>query len=294
MVSKFIDAFLTAKRADGVSSTTVDWHRYSLQSFTRWLDENDHPHDPNRWKLPMLRAYVVHLQTSGLKGWTVTNKVQSLKAFLRWLYLEDLIDDDIQARLKKPAPPSTQKVPFYDVELKRILKAAQASSLRDHAIVCLLLDTGIRANELSCAKLDDLIQEQNLLKVLGKGNKERIVPMSVHTARVLNKYLLKERDSDSPYLFTTTRAEKFTPSSLHKLLARLGAKANVDDVHPHRFRHTFALSILRNGLDPLTLQRLLGHTTLTMTNHYVAMTTHDLSSRHAASSPLAHLLGKKR
>ncbi len=291
MVQPFIDAFLTAKAADGVSPNTVEWHRLSLQSFTRWLDENEHPQDPTRWKLPMLRAYVRHLQSSGLKGWTVTNKVQSLKAFLRWLYLEELIDEDIQARLKKPAPPSTQKVPFSDEELKRLIKASK-DSLRDHAIVCLLLDTGLRANELCSATLDNLLPHQHLLKVMGKGNKERIVAMSVQTTRVLNKYLLKERDSDSPYIFVTNRAEKFTPSSLYKMLVRLGEKAQVEDVHPHRFRHTFALASLRNGLDPLTLQRLLGHTTLTMTNHYVAMTTHDLSTRHAAASPLAHLLGK--
>jgi site-specific recombinase XerD len=99
---------------------------------------------------------------------------------------------------------------------------------------------------------------------MGKGNKERIIPISVRCARLLNKYLLKERKSGSPYVFVTNQADKFTPSSLHKLFVRLGKKAKIDGVHPHKFRHTFALSALRNGLDPLTLQRLLGHTILIM------------------------------
>lgn len=292
MCQNFIDAFLIAKQSEGVSPKTIEWHRLSLQTYTRWLDLSGNTKEPILWTLPMLRTYVVHIQTTGYKAWTVSNKVQSLKAFVRWLYLEELIDTDIQARLKKPAPPSTQKIPFTNDELKRLLRTAQPSA-RDHAILCLLIDTGMRANELCTLKLSDVLSDQNLLKVMGKGNKERIVPISVHSARVLNKYLLKARRSASPYVFVTNQADKFTPSSLHKLFVRLGERAKVEGVHPHRLRHTFALSTLRNGLDPLTLQRLLGHTTLSMTNHYVAMTTHDLSNRHAAASPLSHLLGRK-
>jgi integrase/recombinase XerD len=138
-----------------------------------------------------------------------------------------------------------------------------------------------------------VIQSQQLVKVYGKGKKERIVPISPHTDKLLSKWILKGRSSDGPYLFHTERSEKFNPRSLHKLIERIGKRAQVEQCYPHRFRHTAAITMLRNGMDPLTLQRVLGHATLQMTLRYVALNTSDLQKAHATASPMMNLLRAK-
>lgn len=288
----YVRAFLVSRQADGLTASSLEWHEMSLRSFTRWIEANNHPTDPELWNPPLIREYVVHLQTADYSGWTVTNKVQSLLAFTRWLHEEGFTEKNVAERVKKPKPPQTQRQPFSDDELRKLIKASQTNT-RDAAIVALLLDTGIRANELCTLQLDDVIQSQQLVKVYGKGKKERIVPYSPHTDKLLKRWLLKGRTSEGAYLFHTERSSKFNPRSLHKLMERIGQRAHVEQCYPHRFRHTAAINMLRNGMDPLTLQRVLGHTTLQMTMKYVALNTTDLQNAHATASPMMNLLRSK-
>jgi site-specific recombinase XerD len=279
----FVRAFLVSRQADGVTASTLEWHQYSLQSFTKWLDD-DH-RDPELWTPTLLREYVVHLQGSGFAPSTVTNKVQSLLAFTRWLHEEGFTETNAGARIKKPKAPFIQKQPYTTSELKALLHASRTSP-RDHAITTLLIDTGIRANELCMLRSTDVILGQSLLSVHGKGGKDRIVPLSVKSAKVLAKWMSKHR---ADFVFPSEQSEHLTPNSLYKLVQRIGARAGVTHVYCHRFRHTFALHYLRNGGDPLSLQRLLGHMSLTMTVRYVAMSTDDLVEQHAKASPLMNL-----
>lgn len=281
-----IRAFLLARQADGCTPRTIEWHTTSLQTFERWLVTTERSSDPTDWTPTLLREYVVYLQGSGLASATVTNKVQSLLAFTRWLHLEGFTDNNIGERIKKPKPTYLQKQPFAPEELRQLLKVAKENP-RDHAVLCLLIDCGLRANELCTLLREDVILPQGLLKVTGKGNKQRIVPFSIHTGRVLSRWLA--RPSESAYVFPTENGH-LVPRSLHSLIRRLATRAGIEGAHPHRFRHTFAVSYLRNNGDPLTLQRLLGHTSMAMTQQYVNMNTTDLSDRHAIASPLTHLL----
>lgn len=282
-MESYVRAFLVSRQADGVSPTTLDWHRYSLQSFSRWLD--DAHREPETWTPVLLREYVVHLQGTSLAPATVTNKVQSLLAFTRWLHEEGFTETNAGARVKKPKAPFLQKQPFTPAELKALLQAAQAAP-RDHAIVALLIDTGIRANELCMLRPEDVFLAQSMLRVHGKGGKDRIVPLSVKSAKVLAKWISKDKGE---YVFPSQQSAHLTPNSLIKILKRIGMRAGVSNVYCHRFRHSFALQFLRNGGDPLTLQRLMGHASLTMTVRYVALDTEDLLAQHARSSPLVNL-----
>ena len=291
-MSQLVSLFLMSRRADGVTPKTLEWHKSSLLSFTRWLERNGHSLDAATWDTHLLREYVVSLQESELSPHSVRTKVQSLLAFTRWLHAEGFTDTNIGERIKKPKAPHSPKQPFTNDELKRLLTAAQPSP-KYYAILSLLIDCGVRADEVCSLRMDDLLLEQNGLIVHGKGMKDRYVPYSVHTGKALLRYITRHRESESPYLFPTERSDRYSPRSLLQLVVRIGRSAGVSNCNVHRFRHTFAVAMLRNRADPLTLQRLLGHTTLTMTNHYVSMNTNDLSERHAAASPLAHLLRGK-
>lgn len=281
-MDSYVRAFLVSRQADGVTARTLEWHRYSLQSFTRWLDEH---RDPQTWTPVLLREYVVYLQGTDLAPSTVTNKVQSLLAFTRWLREEGFLETNPGARVRKPKAPFLQKQPFSPEELKALLHASRAN-LRDHAIVSLLIDTGMRASELCMLRPEDIFLGQSLIKVHGKGGRDRILPLSVKSARVLAKWMSKHRGA---YLFPSEQSERLTRNSLLKILKRLGVRAGVGNVYCHRFRHSFALAYLRNGGSALALQKLLGHTTLTMTTIYVALSTEDLVEQHTRSSPLMAL-----
>jgi site-specific recombinase XerD len=252
-------------------------------SFSKWL--NDAHRDPETWTATLLREYVVHLQGSGLAPSTVTNKVQSLLAFTRWLHEEGLTETNPGARVKKPKAPFLQKQPYAPAELKALLQASR-SNPRDHAIIVVMIDTGIRANELCMLRATDVLLGQMVLKVHGKGGRDRIVPLSVKSAKVLSKWMSRHK---AAYVFPSEQSEHLTPNSLYKIVKRIGTRAGVENTYCHRFRHTFALFYLRNGGSAIALQKLLGHSSLTMTTVYVALSLDDLVEQHSRSSPLMNL-----
>ena len=122
---------------------------------------------------------------------------------------------------------------------------------------------------------------------MGKGAKERSVPFSPRTAQALWRYLSTRPDAEnSEPLFSTHHKRKIDQTQLAKSLKALGAKAGVHNVHPHRFRHTFAIQYLRNGGDPYTLQKLLGHSTLDMVKRYLSLAQIDIDKAHKRASPV--------
>jgi site-specific recombinase XerD len=304
MVDRYVDDFLLAREAEGASPKTLEWHGGALRLFLAWLRDHGHPEDLDAWDAALFRRYVVFLQNrptmrGGKRGATlspatVTNYVQSLLAFTRWLADEGYTDRNVAAKVKKPRAPHLVQQPLVPADVAKLLKAARSdprNGPRNAAIVLLLLDSGLRASELCGLQAEDIVWPQRLLKVYGKGRKERIVPFGPETAAAMRRYALKRRAADgAATFFQTEDGRPMSGMGLHYVLKRLGASAGVADVHPHRMRHTFAISFLRSGGNPLALQRLLGHTTLAMTNRYVAMVADDLAEQHRAHSPLRSLL----
>jgi site-specific recombinase XerD len=299
MYRTYFDAYLISRKADGASPKTIDWHTSSLKSFTRWLEGTgkvDTYADPESWTPQLFREFIIYLQGSGLSAFTVRTKVNSLLAFARWLHLEGYTATNVGARVKRPKVPQSIKPPFTDAELKALLDAAK-TSLRDTALLMLLVDCGLRASEVAHIQLVHVYAKQGLLHVKeGKGSKDRLVPMSPKCIRALTRYTIRERHkglhADSPFLFLSKTDSQFTASGLLQLVRKLGKKAGVGDVHPHRFRHTFAISYLRNGGDVFTLHRVMGHSDLATTRVYLHLQTEDLLRGHLVASPLDHLMKK--
>lgn len=301
-MSDLLTAFLLDRRASGCTAKTLQWHEACLGLFYDFLQEENHSTNPDEWTPTLLRAYIVHLQTrssrrgDALAASSINSYARSLLCFVRWLHEEGYTDTNIGQRVKKPRLPQTIKEPFSDAELHALLRASKATRNpeRNYAMVSVLIDCGLRASEITNLRTKDVLTDQNVLVIKsGKGNKDRVVPYSASTARAIRRYERKKA-SDSPYLFVSEHGDKLMPNSLRQFVERIGSRAGVENAYPHRFRHTFAVSFLRNGGNPLTLQRLLGHTTLTMTNGYVAMNTDDLKDAHAVASPLASLLRSEK
>jgi site-specific recombinase XerD len=132
----------------------------------------------------------------------------------------------------------------------------------------------------------DVNFSQRLAKVFGKGGKERFVPFSAATMKALQKYIVKARGDECDRLFQSEDGHALTTSGLLQLCQRIGERADVP-LNPHKFRHTFAITFLRNGASVFALKQQLGHASLDMVLRYAAMTTDDLVANHAKHSPVA-------
>lgn len=207
---------------------------------------------------------------------TVLNYHIGLSAFWTWLVNEKYAKEHIVRRVPKPKPQQVVIEPFSEVELKAMLESAGRLKDRNRSIILLLLDTGLRASELCGLQREDIDLVNRRIKVMGKGNKERLIPFSQRTASALFRFLSKE--GNKPFAMTRT--------SLAKLTNSIGKRASVNKAHPHRFRHTFAVQYLRNGGDPYTLQSILGHSTFEMVRHYLALSQVDLDTAHKRASPV--------
>jgi integrase/recombinase XerD len=203
------------------------------------------------------------------------------------------------------APPisrSDQAQPFTEAQVSGLIAACRLTthSRRDEDIVLFLLDTGVRASELCGIVFADLDMPARRCSVLGKGNKRRGVYFGKSTAKALYYYIREDaREPDDP-LFITDRGETagdpLTRSGLLQLIERLEKSARLAGIRcsPHTFRHTFAISFLRNGGNVFTLQQMLGHTSLHMTNRYVALAQADIEKQHRQFSPVDSLRKSQR
>ena len=180
-------------------------------------------------------------------------------------------EENIIHRIPRPKPQQVAINPFTESEIKLLFSALGRKAERNRAILLLLLDTGIRASELINLKKSDIDLKTKHIRIWGKGNKERIIPISAKTASALFK-IISQSDTEYPLGITRTR--------LTHLLNCIGARAGVANVHPHRFRHTFAVLYLRNGGDVFSLQSILGHSSMEMVKRYLTLAQVDVDQAH--------------
>lgn len=243
-----------------------------------------------------------------LSGKTLNNYFIGLSSLWNWCVTEKMVPENILHKMEAPKIETKIIDPFTENDIHAIMRAVGKSKLyqrkgykpaehelpaRDlnRAIVLTLLDTGVRASELCDLCYGDVDVDAGTLKVLhGKGNKERRTPFSARTAQALWKYLAQRKDiRPTDRLFVTRTGAKMTRTELAKLMIRLGERSGVDDVHAHRFRHTFAIMYLRNGGDPYTLQEILGHSTMEMVKKYLKLAQIDLDTAHRRASPVDNM-----
>jgi len=234
-----------------------------------------------------LQDTVIIMRARGVKPGAINTYLRGINAFLRWLHENGHIPNNLTIK-----PLKAQKrifKPLSEDELKAIIshKPKDFVEYRLRVILCLLIDTGLRINEaltLEKAKVDF---DNMLLTVMGKGNKERVVPFSYELRKVLYKYAKSHKFQ---LLFPTRDGGKLMYNNLRRdfndLLKKLDIKP---DGKFHCLRRTFATSYIRSGGNPFALQRMLGHTTLQMTNEYVKLVTDDLQKEQHRTSILNRL-----
>lgn len=227
----------------------------------------------------------------------------ALSALWTWAMKYGLATTHILRQVDRPKPEAPEIIPYSQKDIKAMLGSLDRSAPyknkthrlhhvhRHRAIIYLLLDTGMRAEELCSLRHCDLDLNNNKVTVWGKGKKQRSLPISPRTSQTIWKYLLLQRDqtiNPNAPLFATRRGAPIARRKLLESLQSIGARAGVSGVTCHRFRHTFAINYLRNHGDVYTLQMLLGHSTFTMVRRYLALAQADLDRAHIIASPVTN------
>lgn len=272
----------------GRSLDTCGTHEIRL--FLSYLNHG-HEQPGGRWGNPH--------ETRPVKPGTVATYDRHLRAFFSWLVKEELLEGSPMEKIAEPVDRPDQVEPFLDEEVEALLSAAKKSNYakRDTAIIWFLLDTGVRASELCALRLRDVdLTARRCIIEEGKGGKSRSVWLGGTAGKALWNYLKFEPHDDADPLFLNKLGEAFTRSGLLQLIERLGQAAGIKQTRcsPHTFRHTFAISFLRAGGDVMTLQQLLGHTSLRMVQRYVRLAQTDLQQAHRKFSPADRLRSRRR
>jgi len=301
LLSQTIEGFLMARRADGYSPQTLNQYKWALDMLTAFVDK------PIRQiTVDNLRAFLAHIQSNpNLSRTSVFHIWKSIRALYKWTESEG-ISERPDKLLTKPRYAHKEIQPLTEAEIKALLKAVdrtapskgrrepftmpRSSAQRDKAITLLLLDTGIRASELCRLTVQDVDLQSGAITIRpylsGIKSRPRVIPIGNVAKKFLWRYLTsRNTEYRGNELFFSREGHPLNRNSLMLILRRLGERAGVPNVHPHRFRHTFAIQYLRNGGDVFTLQRILGHTTLHMVQHYLAIADTDMQSAHRKASP---------
>lgn len=267
-LSKAIEGFLPACRGRRLSPNTLIDYSKTLDRFLTIAGDV-----PLMTITPAQISAFLAAQAFNAK--TVLNYHIGLSALWTWAIREDYVECHVLRLVEKPRPQLVAVVPFTGTDVKTMLASVKAHKDRNRALLLVLLDTGLRASELSGLQRDDIDLVNRCLKVLGKSNKERLLPFSPRTGSALFRYLAGSEGKPFP----------FTRKSLAHLVQRIGKRAGIS-ANPHRFGHTFAIMYLRNGGDPYTLQEILGHSSMEMVQRYIALAQEDIDAAHRRASPV--------
>jgi integrase/recombinase XerC/integrase/recombinase XerD len=302
---ELIEYYEVCNRAEGKSPKTISWYSANLKSFHNYLKNRHLPDSLDNIDTKLLREYVLYLlkktryenhsytpaKPELLSAATVHGHVRTLRAFFNWLVVEGLTQNNPANGLKPPKVVRKVVSTLSDEEIRAILNSSGTSptDARNQALFMILLDTGLRIGELINLKMEDVHMDEGYLKVLGKGKKERIVPMG-NAQKALQRYLFRFRPKPiNPVVqnvFLSQSSNPLTENSMKLMFTRLAKRSGVCRLHAHLCRHTFATRFLINGGDVFTLQQILGHSTLEMVSRYVNLASSHIAIQHQKYSPL--------
>jgi site-specific recombinase XerD len=308
-LSQLIPGYILHARTEGKSEKTIAHVTSSVSYLERFLISEGLPTSVSHIDRKEFRAFILHLQHKrcfsghpltkaqdrGLSGHTIHGYLKSIRAFWSWLVAEEIVAINPLLSMKIPKAPKKVIPTFTDSQLELLLGAidsATPTGYRDKAIVLTLLDTALRVSELGGITLDNLWLDDGLIKVMGKGRKERHVPMGKTVQRILWRYIHHYRSEPSlprfDYLFLTRDGRPLTKDRIDKMMAGYGRRAGIKGVRcsPHTLRHTASVRFLRNGGNVFSLQRLLGHSNLEMTRRYCELADVDVQQAHRIASPV--------
>ncbi|MEN3047081.1 MAG: site-specific tyrosine recombinase XerD [Candidatus Hydrothermales bacterium] len=273
--SKFFDYLLLER---GYSVNTKESYEDDLNKFFEYIDSNNL--DLFEIENFHITLFAAELKRRNYSDSTIIRILSTLRSFFKFLIERENFKKDVSLLIELPKKP--QRLPFFLTykEIDRLINSIDINKflgLRDRALIELLYATGMRVSEALSLKLNDINFKEELVRIRGKGEKDRIVPLNKISLFYLNEYIEKERkkilkNKSSDFLFLNKNGEKLTRVGFWKILKKYSKIAGIDNLHPHIIRHTFATHMLLNGCDLKTLKMILGHSSISTTQVYTHVT----------------------
>ena len=281
--------FLATER--GLSNNYQLLVRRNLEKFSNWLNDIK---QLDSITTDDLSEYLSKRKKEGLAASSIRQNVVSLKIFFRFLCNNKILSEDIAEGLFSPKPEQLLPKTINQKDVKQLLESIETSDplgMRDRALIELLYSSGLRLGEIMEALLENLYLEEGHIRVTGKGNKTRIVPIGKKALEEINNYLDKGRkklvnSKSTSRIFLSIRGKKLSPSRIWKIVKERSKRADIKSpIHPHQLRHSFATHLLSGGADLRIIQELLGHADISTTQIYTHVDEKGLKKVHKKFHP---------
>jgi len=294
MIKAEVDDFLSYIYLEKkYSSHTLRAYKKDLNDFYKFINKNSIS-SWNDIKKTHIHEYLYFLSVKKLTSKTVSRKLASIKSLFNFLVKKNILENNVSKSV--PSPKLDKKLPVFlnQDQISLLLKLTDSSNfneLRNNLILEIFYSTGVRISELVKIKIEDINLADNLISILGKGNKRRIVIIGNYAKKKLEDYLNCDNIKNSEYLFQKARKSKnnyLSERSVFNIVKRYTSKVTQNEqISPHALRHTFATHLLNNGADLMSVKELLGHKDLSSTQIYTHVNISELRKSFKKAHPHA-------
>ena len=289
-LKELIEEFLRYLLIDkGYSQNTINSYRVDLEKFINFNKNTD----INNISNDDLKKYIKYLKNEKLNEKSISRNISCLKSFYKFLVIEKYVSRNPSDSISIPkVKKSLPKILTEDEVLNLLdIELTDNFSYRNKAMLELMYATGLRVSELVDLKLQDVDLNQDIIRTMGKGSKERIIPIGDYAKEYLEKYIYEYRGTMlkktiNEYLFLNNHGNKMTRQGFFKIIKKIAKEKGIDkDLSPHTLRHSFASHLLKYGADLRTIQELLGHSDISTTQIYTHITNEELKKNYENFHP---------
>ncbi|MBT4160260.1 MAG: site-specific tyrosine recombinase XerD [Gammaproteobacteria bacterium] len=290
LIDKFLDSLWLEK---GLSDNTLKSYRHDLQGFEKWVSEQKKQF--TTITRIDLTSYLSYRMKCGLKGRSTARSLSCLRALYRYLLREKLISDDPTLRVENPKLGRPLPDTLTESDVEKLLAAPDIETpigMRDRTMLEVLYACGLRVSELTNLKLSEINLRQGVIRIVGKGSKERLVPMGEEAITWLGRYLQETRNEllkknlAQDIVFPSNRGVAMTRQTFWHRVRAMAKKAGIEKkLSPHTLRHAFATHLLNHGADLRVVQLLLGHADLSTTQIYTHIAKQRMKELHQMHHP---------
>jgi integrase/recombinase XerC len=290
-ISENVDQFLAFMESRGRSKNTVINYRVDLEQFREYLLRQDIS-DVSGIDSQSVRVYLSNIIGFGIARSSAARKLSAVRGFISWLSSREILEYGVAAGLKGPKLPSSLPRALSYEETEKLLVEGPENGKhyqRDRLILELLYGSGLRVSELIDLNWENIETDQRMIRVLGKGSKERLVPFGPSVKELLEDWsLLSKEGTKGPLFISEKGAERLTVRTVHRLVQRAALRVGIYGVSPHTLRHCFATHLLERGAPLRVVQELLGHESIAATQRYLSITAEQMKRSYMEHHPRAH------
>ena len=294
-IESAIDFFILHLATErGLSTNYQTLVRRNLETFVQWAKSKHLVKEPSDLTTEQLSEYLSERKKNGLAPSSIRQVIVILKIFFRYLTGKQVIDEDIAESLLAPRLDQMLPKTLNECEVENLLESIETKSplgMRDRAILELLYSSGLRLAEIISARLGNLYIDEGFIRVTGKGNKTRVIPVGSKARQTVQLYLDQGRPSlvrpkTSSHIFLSIRGNQLSPSRVWQIVRERAKRAGLaNTIHPHQLRHSFATHLLSGGADLRIIQEMLGHADISTTQIYTHVDERRLKEVHRKFHP---------